>query len=330
MTLVLALAGDTMLGRGVAEALLESRRPAIAPEVVAVAAEADLFVLNLECCISERGEPWPDPRKPFFFRAPPVAAEVLVDAGVDCVTLANNHALDYGMDALLDTLDHLSRAGIAYTGAGLDEESARAPARLSSGEEQLVVVAACDHPRDFAAARERPGVAYADLWGGKVPKWLRRTISDAASSAPVLVSPHWGPNMTAEPVPHVRDAATELVSAGAAVVAGHSAHVFHGVDGRVLYDLGDFVDDYAIDPVLRNDLGLLFLVTLEAGRSVRLEAVPLKLEYCHTRLADGEDARWVRRRFQAACERMGTTVRVQDGRLVAEPADGFGGGRPGT
>src|SRR5688572_17055806 len=116
MTLVLALAGDTMLGRGVAEALLESRRPAIAPEVLDLAAEADLFVLNLECCISERGVPWPDPRKPFFFRAPPVAAEVLAEAGVDCVTLANNHALDYGTDALLDTLDHLSRVGIAYTG----------------------------------------------------------------------------------------------------------------------------------------------------------------------------------------------------------------------
>jgi len=70
----LALAGDTMLGRGVA-ARLETRPPSalFAPELVEVAQEADLFVLNLECCISERGEPWPDPRKPFFFRAPPVA-----------------------------------------------------------------------------------------------------------------------------------------------------------------------------------------------------------------------------------------------------------------
>jgi poly-gamma-glutamate capsule biosynthesis protein CapA/YwtB (metallophosphatase superfamily) len=329
MTLVVALAGDTMLGRGVAEALLESRGPAIAPEVVDVAAEADLFVLNLECCISERGEPWPDPRKPFFFRAPPVAAEVLAEAGVDCVTLANNHALDYGTDALLDTLGHLSRVRIAYTGAGPDEESARAPALLSAGGEQLVVVAVCDHPRGFAAARGRPGVAYADLWGGKVPKWLRAAIADAASSAPVLVSPHWGPNMTAEPVPHVRDAASGLVGAGAAIVAGHSAHVFHGFDGRVLYDLGDFVDDYAVDPVLRNDLGLLFLVTLENGRPMRVEAVPLKLEYCHTRLADGDDARWVHRRFRAACERMGTPVREEHGRLVAETKPGFGGIGPG-
>jgi poly-gamma-glutamate capsule biosynthesis protein CapA/YwtB (metallophosphatase superfamily) len=318
MTLVVALAGDTMLGRGVAEALVDAKRPVIAPEVLEAAAEADLFVLNLECCISDRGEPWPDPRKPFFFRAPPVAAEVLAGAGVDCVTLANNHALDYGVPALLDTLEHMSGAGIAYTGAGADEESARAPAALSAGGERVVVVAATDHPLDFAAGQGRPGVAYADMRGGSVPEWLRGAVADAASPGPALVSPHWGPNMTAEPVPHVRGAAAELLRAGATVVAGHSAHVFHGVEGPVLYDLGDFVDDYAVDAELRNDLGLLFLVTLEGGRLARLEGVPLKLEYCHTKLADGEDALWIQRRFGSACERMGTTVRREGERLVAE------------
>ncbi|MER3412534.1 MAG: poly-gamma-glutamate biosynthesis protein, partial [Thermoleophilia bacterium] len=75
----------------------------------------------------------------------------------------------------------------------------------------------------------------------------------------VLVTPHWGPNMAVEPVPHVRRAACELVEAGASLVAGHSAHVFQGVQGRVLYDLGDFLDDYRVDPELRNDLGLLWL-----------------------------------------------------------------------
>ena len=75
---------------------------------------ADLFVLNLECCISERVERFPDPGKPFFFRAPPAAAGTLADLGVDCVTLANNHALDYGEQALLDTLGHLDQAGIPW------------------------------------------------------------------------------------------------------------------------------------------------------------------------------------------------------------------------
>lgn len=108
-----------MLGRGVADQLaLRAPEQLFADEVVAVADSADLFVVNLECAISDRGRPWPDPAKPFFFRAPPRAVGALVHLGVTCVTLANNHALDYGADALLDTIGHLTAAGIATVGAG--------------------------------------------------------------------------------------------------------------------------------------------------------------------------------------------------------------------
>jgi poly-gamma-glutamate synthesis protein (capsule biosynthesis protein) len=310
----LALAGDTMLGRGVAQALSSGQRVLIAPEVLEAAAEADLFVLNLECCISERGERWPVADKPFFFRAPPIAAELLAAAGVNCVTLANNHALDFGQQALLDTLDHLSAVGIRCAGAGPDVSAARAPARLSARGEELLVVACSDHPRDFAASRERPGIALAEL-RQELPDWLLGVVSESSAHSPVLVSPHWGPNMTPEPLAYIREAAQRLLGAGATLIAGHSAHVFHGAGPGVLYDLGDFLDDYAVDTALRNDLGLLFLVTLEDRRAVSAEALPLKLEYCYTRLASGEEADWVRRRFRAACEALGTAVRASGERL---------------
>ncbi len=96
--------------------------------------------------------------------------------------------------------------------------------------------------------------------------------------------------MAASPVPRVRAAGRALVAAGASLVAGHSAHVFQGMEERMLWDLGDFIDGYAVDPLLRNDLGLLWLVTLEPEGPTRVEAVPLRLEYCHTRLAVGPDA----------------------------------------
>jgi|SRR5437588_3365501 len=312
----LALAGDTMLGRGVAEALVSGGPQPLADEVVEVAAEADLFMLNLECCISERGEPWPAAGKPFFFRAPPHAAEVLAQAGVDCVTLANNHALDFGERALLDTFAYLEAAGIQWVGAGRDLAAARAPRRLSAGGEVLLVVALSDHPRDFAAAPDRAGIGFADLRRG-APDWVVEAVTGAAAAGTVLVSPHWGPNMTSAPLAYVRRAAGQLRSAGAALVAGHSAHVFHGAERGVLYDLGDFLDDYRVDHVLRNDLGLLFLITIDNARATRLEAVPLKLDYCHTRLAAGEDAAWVRERFASACEALGTAVEVSDHRVVA-------------
>jgi poly-gamma-glutamate synthesis protein (capsule biosynthesis protein) len=159
-------------------------------------------------------------------------------------------------------------------------------------------------------------VAYADLAAG-VPGWLPAAVRDAAAHADaVLVTPHWGPNMTRAPVPHVRRAAAALLQAGATLVAGHSAHVPHGVGGRVLYDLGDFLDDYAVDPRLRNDLGLLFLVALDHRGPVALEAVPLKLDFCRTRLADGDDAAWLRRRFRDACAALGTDAAEAGGRLL--------------
>lgn len=107
-----------------------------------------------------------------------------------------------------------------------------------------------------------------------------------------------------------------LHAAGATLVAGHSAHVFHGVGDCVLYDVGDFLDDYAVDPALRNDLGLLFLVTLDQRGPSAIEAVPLALDYCHTRLADGDDAAWVRRRFRRACAELGTEAVEHAGRLL--------------
>jgi poly-gamma-glutamate capsule biosynthesis protein CapA/YwtB (metallophosphatase superfamily) len=311
MRMRLALAGDTMLGRWVAHAIrTDGVESLIAPEVIAVARESDLFVLNLECCISERGERWPEPDKPFFFRAPPAATELLQRLGVDCVTLANNHALDYGRDALLDTLEHLRAAGIAAIGAGRNVAEARSPAVLEHGAFRLAVLGCADHPEAYAAGPDRPGIAYG-------LDWLQQALGEVDADF-VVVTAHWGPNMVAEPLPAQRRAADALLAGGATLVAGHSAHVFHGVTCNVLYDLGDFLDDYAVDPHLRNDLGLLFLADLDRGGMARLEAVPLKLDFCHTRLADGDDAAWIRSRFRNACSALGTAVATEGRRLVAE------------
>jgi poly-gamma-glutamate capsule biosynthesis protein CapA/YwtB (metallophosphatase superfamily) len=319
----LVLAGDTMLGRGVAHVLATSLPSTLfSDEVVAAFGEGDLGFVNLECCISTRGRPWPDPAKPFFFRAPPAATKVLTLLGVHCVSLANNHALDFGTEALLDTFDHLKAAGIEWVGAGPDIERARQPVVLEVAGMRLAVVAFTDHPAEYAAGRGRPGVAYANLRHG-TPRWLLDTVKAAATEADaVLVSPHWGPNMRASPLPYVQRAASELRGAGATLVAGHSAHVFQGVEDQILYDLGDFIDDYLVDLTLRNDLGLLFLVTLDP-RPQLLEAIPLALDFCHTRLAaaTGDEAAWVRQRFRSLCAEFGTDVAEHRGHLVIEWAE---------
>ena len=303
-----------MLGRGVAERLVaDPAAPLFAPEVAERVASADAFVLNLECCISERGSRFPEPGKPFFFRAPPVAAWRLAELGVDAVTLANNHTLDYGVDALLDTLGHLQAAGIAAVGAGTSQEMARAHRLLRCGELNVRLLSFSDHPANYAAGLDSPGIAFADLGTG-LPSWVKDAM-DAGDGDALVVSPHWGPNMVTEPVGHVRRAADELIAAGTTLVAGHSAHVFHGMAPGVLFDLGDFLDDYAVDRALRNDLGLLWLVELERGEVGRVRAAPLALDYCFTRAASRPEADWILRQMRALCAPFGTEVNSQDGMI---------------
>jgi poly-gamma-glutamate synthesis protein (capsule biosynthesis protein) len=319
MTLTLALAGDTMLGRGVGARLMEDPSvPLLDPALAEIARSADLFLLNLECCLSDRGEPVEEPGKPFFFRAPPAAAERLAELGVAGVSLANNHVLDFGPEALTDTLRHLDAAGIAHAGAGLDRDAARAGTTLDTVAGRIRLVACADHPASYAAGDERPGIAFANLVSG-VPEWLREGARPASGER-VLVLTHWGPNMVPAPVPHVRAAAAELVSAGADLIAGHSAHVPQGAHERVLFDLGDFIDDYAVDPLLRNDLSLLWRVQLDAEGPPRVEGVPVRLEYAFTRAADEAETQELARLLAQRCAAVGSHVEPVDGRLVFEDA----------
>ena len=321
----LALAGDTMLGRKVGERLAAApRAPLFDGGVREALATADLVMVNLECCISDRGERWPDPDKPFFFRAPPVAAQVLADLGVGVVTLANNHALDFGPTALLDTCAHLDEVGIRWVGAGRDRDAARRPVTIEVAGRRIGIVGASDHPLDFAAGARRPGIAW---WEPATTDWVDATVARLAGEVDVLVAtPHWGPNMTTTPGHRIRTAASRLVAAGAALVAGHSAHVFHGAawdsatGPPVLFDLGDFIDDYAVDPALRNDLGLVWFVRFDGARITAIEALPIALDYCFTRVADPAEYRWIRRRLTAACAEFGTTVEDRGGRLGILPA----------
>jgi poly-gamma-glutamate capsule biosynthesis protein CapA/YwtB (metallophosphatase superfamily) len=322
----IALLGDVMLGRLVAERLAELEPEQVwSPQVRELCRSCDLVICNLECCISIRGEPTDRVRgKPFFFRGPPAAVRSLEAIGVRAVGLANNHALDYEEEALEETLELLGGAGIAVGGAGRTEAEARRGAVVEAAGARLGVVAFSDHPREFAAGDDSPGIAYADLRRG-VRGWLAEELERLSSECDLVVAfPHWGPNMTPEPAGWQRRAARAMRTAGADLVAGHSAHVFHGVGwderGPLLFDLGDALDDYAVHPELRNDLGII-AVWRPARPDATLELVGLTLDFCHTRLAEAEDAEWIARRLARACPPLGTRVeRLDEQRFRVTPA----------
>ena len=141
----------------------------------------------------------------------------------------------------------------------------------------------------------------------------------------VVAFPHWGPNMTTDPASWQRRAAEQLQEAGADLVAGHSAHVFHGAGwgprGPLLFDLGDALDDYAVDRRVRNDLGLMALWR-PGDPQAELELIGLTLDFCHTRLAEAEDAEWIAMRLTEACEPLATRVeRLGEQRFRVVPLD---------
>lgn len=321
--LAIGLLGDVMLGRMVGEALRRQPPETLwAPELRELAASLDLVVCNLECAVSARGEPTAlIPGKPFFFRAPPVAVRALAAMGVRAAGLANNHALDFGAEALADTVDLLAAAGIATCGAGGTPQDARRPAVVPAGSLRVGLVAATDHPPEYAAAAQGWGTAFAPLHDGP-PPWLRERVAATRDRCDLVIAfPHWGPNMTRRPASWQRRTALDLHTAGADLVAGHSAHVFHGVGwtgGPTLFDLGDALDDYAVDPRLRNDLGV-FAIWRPEGEPP-LELIGLRLEYCHTGLATGPEADWIAARLRCACAELGTSVtRMGEQRFAVAP-----------
>lgn len=325
----LGLTGDVMLGRKVDERQRHRSPEAVWGDLLDRLRALDGLLVNLECCLSTRGERWTRTDRPFHFRADPSwAVPALAAAGVDCCALANNHVLDFGEAALRDTLDALDGAGIAHAGAGRDREEALAPARFPVGDLDVAVVSFTDNTPEYAAGESGPGTARVemDAENDRTRDRVGEALSRARERDPDLLvaSLHWGPNMVVDPPPEFEAFGRWLVDRGVDLVHGHSAHVFQGVevyDGApIVYDAGDFVDDYAVDRDLRNDRSFLFVARVDAGGVAELRLIPTEIEGCRVRAAEPDVARWCRRRMRERSERVGSAPAFErDGRALVLP-----------
>ena len=341
----IGLTGDVMLGRNVDRRQRHpSREPAaVWGDVRERLRSLDGLVINLECCLSTRGDPWERTYRPFHFRADPSwAIPALEAAGVDCCALANNHVLDFEEPALVDTLEHLDDAGIARAGAGrtLDEALEPAVFEVDRGADddrttadggidplKIALVSLTDNTPEYGAGVDEPGTAHVeiDVDDDRTRTRVKTALDRASAADPDLLvaSLHWGPNMVTEPPPSFEAFGRWLVERGVDVVHGHSAHVFQGIevhDGApILYDTGDFVDDYAVDRELRNDRGFLYELHVDRdGVPVELGLVPTEIRDCSVHLADGDTATWSRERVRERSSAYGTTFERDGEELVLE------------
>src|SRR5919109_696180 len=200
----LVLTGDVMLGRLANDVLLRCGPAYPWGNTLPALRAADLAIVNLECVIARGGRPWTRWPKVFHFRADPVALTALQLAGIDCVTLANNHVLDYEEEALLEMLGLLEQSGMAYAGAGRCGEEARRPALLEARGLRVGVVAFTDNEPGWAATPTAPGTNWIPITLEEHSlARVREGIGDvrAAEAELVIVSMHWGPNMVQRPSP---------------------------------------------------------------------------------------------------------------------------------
>ena len=247
-TWTLAFGGDTLFTRPLA--VLGSRSPF--DRVDPAFRRADLTIVNLETALTTRGT---QQTKTYTFRSPPGFAHLLQQAGVDVVSLANNHVLDYGTIGLADTLAALDAAGVARTGAGLDAAEALSPVsiELGNGTETLrvaVLAASQIIPNAGWVARPAsPGIASAgkhviDTNTERVVVAVKKAARDHQV---VIVVMHWGIEGDPCPSPIQRRLSRVLVDAGADIVLGAHPHILQPIEQTgtsiVAYSLGNFIWD---------------------------------------------------------------------------------------
>ena len=213
------------------------------PTVRGVLSAADLAVVNLETAVTERGE---RAAKQYAYRTPPSTLVALRDAGVDVVTLANNHGMDYGVQGVRDTVAAAEQVGLPAVGIGLDEDRAYAPHVADVRGTRVAVIGATQvldaaFLESWVAGPDKPGLASA-----RRTERLVAEVQDARTQADVVVVYlHWGRELDPCPLPRQQELARALVDAGADVVVGAHAHVPLGggyLDGAYVdYGLGNFI-----------------------------------------------------------------------------------------
>jgi poly-gamma-glutamate synthesis protein (capsule biosynthesis protein) len=288
-TITLNFVGDILLASRIQE-LIDAEGP-LAPwlGVKDLLQSADFTIGNLECAVGTTGFPMPD--KQWTFRASPETLQGLRDAGVDAVSLANNHTLDFGAECLLETIEHVKNCGIIPIGAGPDEASAREPVILEKNGIRIALFATSMviPVWEWAAEGDRPGLAVDySMWNHNIVARIEAIRPDVDY---IVVYLHWGEERTTEPEDWVLRMENVLREAGADIIIGSHPHVLRGLrfDGKSLtaFSLGNFIFATRLDsPACQ--IGAVLSITLSKRAIEEVVIHPTEIVWGKTFVMEGQ------------------------------------------
>ncbi len=259
-------------------------RSCFSEETLAEMEAADIFMLNNEFTYTDRGEPTPE--KAFTFRAKPESAGFLCELGVDIVSLANNHAYDYGEISLLDSFAALDGIDMPYVGAGRNLEDAMETVYFHAGNQKIAFLSATqierlDNPDTKGATETSPGV-FRCLYEKEIFEQIKAAKDNSDF---VVVYIHWGTEKTDELDWSQPGMSKELAAAGADLIIGDHPHVLQeiaNVDGvPTIFSVGNYwFNSATLDTCLVK-------VKVKDGKMQTFQFLPVLQSGCYTKLLDG-------------------------------------------
>ena len=309
-TLRLAAMGDVMMARDVGEHFASAPGDFAMSDIRGLLAGFDLVVLNLENPVAIGGKPDPVQDPHVTFRAHPETLRVVKDLGVKVVALGNNHMLDYGEQALAETIEHLDAIGMGHTGAGRNYEEANRPLLLECNGRQLAFLsyAFIYSANTRMATRTRGGVS-----DHRLPRIVARIKELVRAGRDVIVLCHWGYEYSLYPLPYQMRIARRMIDAGATLILGHGPHYPQGIEdyegGKIVYSLGNFIFD---EPHKYANRSFVYGVEIDSsGHPASQEIHPIHLQRHVPHLVSGVE----RRRLERLVESLSARYRTKDQRF---------------
>lgn len=308
----MTIIGDTYYNQRRVDQYLEyGIKGLLGEELIDLMLNADVAVLNNECALSDGGSPMPD--KQYTYKMTPSLVQSYVDMGIDVVTLANNHALDFGTEALTDTFKTLDSYQIDYIGAGADlDRASQASVYEIDGKTLAILAASRVIPVvEWNVLNRQPGMFC--TYDSTALEAEIRECSEIYDYVVVYV--HWGVMETEQPQDYQRQMAYRYVDAGADVVFGTHPHVVQSIefyDGKpIFYSLGNFLYGATIQKTMLAEL------EVDADGNLRSRIYPCYAENGRTLLMDSERGK----DFYRYMENISWSVSIDDEGYVKESDD---------